>query len=63
MTVPVTIREYRSTRTWRGLPLVHVAPEGGTSPVAITSDGLAVWSPWVASPWGSSLSVASPSAW
>jgi len=28
MTAPATIREYRSSRTWRGLPLVHVALGG-----------------------------------
>ena len=28
MTVPGTVREYRTTRTWRGLPLVHVALGG-----------------------------------
>lgn len=28
MTVSGTVREYRSSRTWRGLPLVHVALGG-----------------------------------
>ena len=28
MTVPGTVREYRSIRTWRGLPLVHVTLGG-----------------------------------
>lgn len=28
MSIPVSTREYRSVRTWRGLPLVHVAMGG-----------------------------------